>query len=235
MGLWDSMGISDHTLLSSIGTNSHTQIDSDIATSVAHIASVNEHIDWTQDQGATDIHANNVPAGGGGAWTVISTTDVSGLSNTDFTLSSAYTIHILEYKGLASQTAGATLRAIVGPGGSPTGLAGYYTQGYEVLATVFTGKEDFPAISWMNLSFIGLPNNVECSGRITIRNANVTGKTAFVTNDMYMPRFNTTPNIIQTISNFDTDNAAGHNVDIIRLSLSTNVFNRGTVKHYGIT
>jgi len=42
-----------HTSLTDIGTNTHAQIDT-------HLALVNEHIDWTVDQGATNIDPGNL-------------------------------------------------------------------------------------------------------------------------------------------------------------------------------
>lgn len=45
----------DHTLFSNIGTNSHTAIDT-------HIALTSEHLNWTVDQGATNISNTNVVA-----------------------------------------------------------------------------------------------------------------------------------------------------------------------------
>jgi hypothetical protein len=63
----------DHTTITNIGTNSHTAIDD-------HINTVNDHLDWTADQGATNIDVNNVPQFAGSTEGLVPTS-VGGTTN----------------------------------------------------------------------------------------------------------------------------------------------------------
>ena len=50
------LGTKSHTSLTDVGSNTHSQIDT-------HLALTSEHLDWTGDQGASNIHANNITEG----------------------------------------------------------------------------------------------------------------------------------------------------------------------------
>lgn len=73
-----SSGVTDHTLLSNIGTNSHTDIDT-------HLALVTEHLDWSSDLGATNLHPNNSENG----VLALTSSEVSQLANIGTTTISA--------------------------------------------------------------------------------------------------------------------------------------------------
>ena len=138
-----NLGTKSHTVLTDIGSNSHVDIDS-------HLALINEHLDWTADQGATNIHAGNYDntqlsneevmdiagplVATGGTKTLITVTYQDGTDDMDFVVDN----NLANYDNSSSGFITATLTNeevmdIAGPlvatGGTKTGIAVTYQDG----------------------------------------------------------------------------------------------------------